>query len=500
MGIKKKLLEVRNLSKDYPGVHALKNIDFNLSPGEIRGLVGENGAGKSTFVKILGGVVRADNSEIVLDGNIVNISNPNKALDLGIAVVHQERSLFPNLSVATNIYFSEIDSNNLIFIPEAKINEKSRTILSEFGLGNVSPTTCVSDLDPGQQQLVEIARATIKNARIIIFDEPTSSLSSNETEILFQIMRNLKKKNVAIIFISHRLDEVFELCDSVTVFRDGCHIITTSPEKITNSDLVELILGREEEEMYKRATKRKFGESLLEVRDLMIQPKIENISFTLHEGEILGIAGLLGSGRTEIAKAIFGLEKPDKGQILIKNKLVSISNPKEAIKLGMGFITEDRHSEGLILKKSIKDNLVLSNLKSYSNIFGWMIQKKEISAANRQKDSLNIITPSIFRKVKFLSGGNQQKVVLGKWLETQPNIFILDDPTRGIDVGTKAEFYKIIYKLADRGAGILFISSELQEVASVCDRVVVIRNGRAKAEFFGNEINMAKILVNMTGD
>jgi len=494
------LLAVTNLSKSYPGVKALKEINFNLKKGEIRALVGENGAGKTTFVKILGGVVKPDDGIIFFNGKNVRINNPGIASDLGIAIVHQERSLFPNLSIATNLFFSEIDSDNSVFIFDRKLNEKAKKILIEFGLGDISPSLIVRRLEPGQQQLVEIARAAVKNAKLIILDEPTSSLSRRETNLLFSIIKNLKKNGVSIIFVSHRLDEVFELCDSITVFRDGSLIDTANSKSLTNTALIEMILGREEKEMYHSSSSTKKGKEVLKIIHLKIEPKIIDVSFSLHAGEILGIAGLLGSGKTEIVRSIFGLSKMDSGEILINGSTEKIQNPRQAIKLGLGYIPEDRHKDGLILEKSIKDNIILGNLKSYSNAIGWMDLKKENSATEKHRKQLNINTPSIFRYVKFLSGGNQQKVVLSKWLETKPRVFILDDPTRGIDIGAKAEFYKIISKLAEQGVGIIFISSEIQEIISICHRVVVIRNGKINSEFSGIDINAAKLLMSMTGD
>ncbi len=494
------ILCTKNISKKYPGVQALKNIDFKLKKGEIRAIVGENGAGKSTFIKIISGVQKADDGFVEIEGKKVQINNPNSATNHGIAVVHQERSLFPNLSIATNIFFDEIDSENLFFVPDSKINSKAFELLHDFGLGGISPSKRVNSLEPGQQQLVEIARAVVKNAKIIIFDEPTSSLSNKEKEILFKIIKNLKKKGMSVIFISHRLDEIFDLCDSITVFRDGEHITTVQTSELSNAELVELILGREEKEMYKGVGKLKSDKELLKVKNLKILPKIEDISFNLREGEILGIAGLLGAGKTEIARAIFGLDDIDGGEIYFHGKRVKITNSNDAIDLGMGFITEDRHKDGLLLEKSVKDNVVLCNLKKCSNKIGWMISKKEVSSAKNQVKNLDLKTPSIYRKVKYLSGGNQQKVVLGKWLEKNPRLFIMDDPTRGVDVGCKAEFYRIILDLAEQGAGIIFISSELEEIVSVCHRVLVIRNGKISAEYSGKEINKPKILMRMAGE
>lgn len=493
------LLEALGISKQYPGVRALNNVSISVYHGEIRGLVGENGAGKSTLVNIFSGVIKKpDGGRLLFEGQEVRINSPRRADDLGIAAVHQERSLFPNLDVATNLFFSSLGSNNPFFISDRKFQEKAKSVLASMSLSHVSPSSKVSRLSPAQQQLIEIARAVVKSAKLIILDEPTSSLSENETQILFRIIRELKEKGVSIIFVSHRLGEVLEICDRVTVLRDGHHIKTVDTRKVKTSELVELILGRKESEMYQKSAELQSGAELLRVEHLVKEPKIKDISFSLHQGEILGMAGLLGSGRTELVRTIFGLDKPSRGKFFIRGEPVHLRNPERAIKQGIGFITEDRHKEGLILDKSFKDNIVLANLRKYSTAWGWMLPNKEISAAEQQKEKLKIATPSLLRKVKFLSGGNQQKTVLAKWLETQPQIFIMDDPTRGIDVGTKTEFYLLISNLARQGAGILFISSELQELVNVCHRILVLHKGRFIAEYTGSQINSAKILIKMT--
>lgn len=494
------ILKTKKISKSYPGVQALNNINFELKEGEIRALVGENGAGKSTFVKIIGGVEKLSSGKIQINNEFVNISNPMVALNLGIAIVHQELSLFPNLNISTNLFFSEIDSSTRIFISDQYFHEKAKKVLFDFGLADITPQTKVGELEPGQQQLIEIARAVVKNAKIIVLDEPTSSLSKNETEVLFSLIRKLKMQGVSIIFVSHRLDEVFELCDSITIFRDGKHILTSETRNLTRSELVELILGREEKEMYQATRKQKQESPLLQVNNLVFEPKIKNISFTLSRGEILGIAGLLGSGKTELVRAIFGLEKPNGGTITLKGKPIKIESPKQAISYGLGFITEDRHNEGLLLENSIRDNIILGNINAYANQFGWMNPKLENKTAEHQKKQLNIISPNIHQKVKFLSGGNQQKVVLAKWLEVNPQIFILDDPTRGIDVGAKAEFYRLIANLAEKGAGIIFISSEIQEVVQICHRALVLRNGKINGEFSGKDLTCTRLLMSITGE
>lgn len=494
------LLKLVNISKQYPGVQALDKVSLDVRKGEIHALVGENGAGKSTLVNIIGGNVKADSGSITFNGRIVDINNPKQAAEIGIALVHQELSLFPNLTIANNLYLSILDNQGAFFVPDKLLESQARQVLCRMGLEHLTPTKKIAHLQPGEKQLVEIAASIVKDAKLIVLDEPTSSLTGREIETLFRIIRELKGQGISIIYVSHRLDEIFELCDRVTVLRDGKHIITTPTKSLNTGKLVELILGRKLGEMYTTREVKPKKEVILQVKNLWKEPKLRGIHFHLHKGEILGIAGLLGSGRSELVRAIFGLEKIDQGEIYLNGQSVKIKNPAQAIRLGIGYITEDRHKEGLVIEKSVKDNITLANLKKFATSFGWMMATKEYQAAMRQKEKLNIVTPSILKKVKYLSGGNQQKVVLGKWLETSPKVFFLDEPTRGIDVGAKAEFFKIIQDLARDGAGIVFISSELQEIVSVCHRVLVLRDGRFIEEFTNDNLDAAKILVKMTGE
>jgi ribose transport system ATP-binding protein len=494
------LLETVGISKQYPGVQALDDVSLSVQKGEVRGLVGENGAGKSTLIKVIGGLVDPDQGTILWEGEETRIPSPQKADEIGIAIVHQELSLFPNLDVATNLFVTSLNEGVGGFVPDKALREKALAVLDTVGLSHISPRRKVGTLKPGEQQLVEIGRSIVKNARLIILDEPTSSLAEKEIQTLFQIIRRLKTEGVSVIFVSHRLDEVFEICDTITVLRDGCHIQTAASDQMDRSTLIYLILGRQMSEMYQDAPELKPGVELLRVENLHQTPKLKGLNLTLHEGEILGIAGLLGSGRSELVRSIFGLEKYDEGEVFVRGRPVRIRSPQQAIKAGIGYVTEDRHKEGIILEKPVKDNIAVANLQALATPLGWMRPSLELEAARRQKERLNIITPSLMRKVKFLSGGNQQKVVLGKWLEIQPEIYIMDEPTRGIDVGAKAEFYKIIISLAEQGAGIIFISSELQEIINICHRVLVLRNGRFVSEFAGGQINAAKILMAMTGE
>jgi ribose transport system ATP-binding protein len=493
------ILEAIEISKLYPGVQALDNVSVTIAKGEVRALVGENGAGKSTFVNVIGGITRPDSGSLCVDGREVKIRSPKQAAENGIAIVHQELSLYPNLDVASNLFLSRLDEQGKLLTPERHMRREAHAVLERVGLEHIPPTRKVGQLMPGEQQLVEIGRALVKDVKVLVLDEPTSSLAEREIRTLFRIINELKAQGISVIFVSHRMEEIFEICDSITVFRDGKHIRTVRTQEINNNDLVRLILGRKFDEMYQAAATFRHGSELLRVENLTQEPRLKGVSFTLKEGEILGIVGLLGSGRTELMRAVFGLDTFAQGEIYLKSQKVRITSPDQAIRLGIGFITEDRHREGLVLEKSIKDNIALASLRRVANRLGWVLPGREMAAARRQKEKLNIVTPSVLRKVKYLSGGNQQKVVLSKWLETHPQIFILDEPTRGIDVGAKADFYKIIQGLAEEGAGVIFISSELQEIVSVCHRVLVLRHGSFCSEFTGEQISGANILLAMTG-
>jgi len=485
-------LEAQGICKSYPGVQALKDVGITIRRGEVHALVGENGAGKSTLVNVLAGVVKPDAGVIRVRGRVVKIESPKQAAECGIAVVHQELSLFANLDVATNLYLTTLDEGSAFVVRDRRLRAEARAILDQVGLCHISPTRRLGALTLAEQQLVEIGRALVKDVDLLVLDEPTSSLAEREIETLFRIIRDLKSRGISVIFVSHRLEEVFLICDRVTVIRDGMHVETTDTGSVTHAELVRLILGRQLSEMYQAPESREFGEELL-------PPKLSDVSFELRRGEILGIGGLLGSGRTELVRAIFGLAKLEAGAFYLRSRQTRIGSPDQAIRMGIGYITEDRHREGLVLEKPVKDNVVMASLRAVATTLGWVLPSREMAAAKRQRESLNIVTPSLARKVKFLSGGNQQKVVLGKWLETGPEIFLLDDPTRGIDVGTKAEFYRIIQGLAGKGAGIILISSELQELVAICHRILVLRTGKFVGEFVGKEINAADILMAMTG-
>ena len=495
------LLRLTAIRKTFPGVTALDNVDFDVRSGEIHAIVGMNGAGKSTLVNILGGSVVPDEGTIYWDGMPVNLHPPQRSLDLGIAVVHQEFSLFPHLDVATNICISRLSSRPKGWlISDRALRSLSREMLKKVGLQHIKPEKVVGSLNPCEQQLVEIARALSVGAQLLILDEPTSSLPEPEVNMLFENLKILKQHGIAIIFVTHHLDEVLRISDRVTVFRNGKKISTSRIDQTDQSSLVSLILGKSASDQYAYDDKPHLRGEAFRVEDLWVRRKIRGVSFTLHHGEIVGLAGLLGAGRTETARAIFGIDKRNAGTIWIEQRKVRIKHSCDAIRQGLGFITEDRRREGLLLQKPIVDSVVMAVLHRLASRFGFIRRAREVQTAELRAQELRIAAPSVRRKVATLSGGNQQKVVLGKWLETRPSIFILDEPTRGIDVGTKAEFYKLISRLAADGAAILLITEDIMELATLCHRVLIMRQGHIYSELNGDHITSQNIVLAINGD
>ncbi|MGB9779835.1 sugar ABC transporter ATP-binding protein [Caldanaerobacter sp.] len=490
----KTILLMKGISKSFPGVQALKNVDFDLMKGEVHGLLGENGAGKSTLIKILTGVYQKDEGEIFLEGKPVVINNPRDALNLGIAAIYQELALQPYLSVAENIFLGhEITKQSKLvrFINWKKTHEDARKILKELEL-DLDLNTPIKELGIGQQQMVEIAKVLSKNAKIVIMDEPTSSLSEKETEELFKVIFRLKEKGISVIYISHRLEEIFKICDRVTVMRDGEKIVTLNPKTTTKDELIRYMVGRTLEQHYPKIETKK-GEEALRVENLTRKGLFENISFTAYTGEILGIAGLVGAGRTEIVRAIFGADPVDSGKIYIFGKERKITSPQDAIREGLVLIPEDRKTQGLVLIQSVLDNIVLSSLPKYKR--GLLLSYREMTEESFDLiKRLNIKTPNVKKIVKELSGGNQQKVVIAKWLTQKARIFIFDEPTRGIDVGAKVEIYNIMNELVKNGASVIIISSELPEILGMSDRIIVIHEGRVTAEFSREDADQEKIM------
>ena len=485
------ILQMKHICKSFPGVLALHNINFELRKGEIHVLLGENGAGKSTLMKILSGAYQKTSGEIFIDGENVEIKSPRRAQELGISIIYQEFNLIPQLTLGENIFLGREPKVCSGVINKKKIFKDAKKILSELGL-DINPNSVVRKLGVAQQQMVEVAKALSLDARIMIMDEPTSTLTEQEIKELFITIRRLKEKGVSIIYISHRLEELFEIGECVTILRDGENVGTYNINEVTKSQLIRLMVGRELKEQFPKQ-KAKIGEEVLRTEHLNKGNALKDISFSLHRGEVLGIAGLLGSGRTELARAIFGVDKIDSGRIFLKNQFINIDCPRKAINSRIGFITEDRRSQGLVLILSVKDNVSLPSVERLSS-FGILKLKQEDELVKSYVKRLRIKTPSLNQRVMFLSGGNQQKVVLSKWLCSEARILIFDEPTRGIDVGAKVEIYQLMNKLTAEGVAVIMISSELPEILGMSDRILVMHQGRIAKEFSVEEATEEKIL------
>lgn len=470
---------MEGIHKYYPGVHALRGVDFDLSKGEVCAILGENGAGKSTLMNVLGGVVCHDEGNIYLSGEKVSVKNTREAEMLGIAFIHQELSLFRNMDVATNICIQRLP-NKKGFLSKKQLYAKTAEILKMVKLEHCRPDQKVGELKIGEQQLVEIGRCLTQDIKVLILDEPTSSLTASEIGVLFEIVRKLKEKGTAIVFITHRMDEIYEICDTMMIMRDGSRIMKCGVRDITRPEVVNNMLGQAMEEQYSHQP-RTPGEEILKVRGLTRKNKLDQITFSVKKGEMLGLYGLLGSGRTEVLRSIFGLDHYDAGEIFYKDEKVNIRTPRAAIARNMAMVTEDRHLEGLVLDRSVKFNISLANLKAIKRK-GLADGKKETDMAQQGVKDLNIKTPTVSRAVKFLSGGNQQKVVISKWLHTKPDLLLLDEPTRGIDIGAKREIYMIVDRLLSQGVAVIMVSSELPEILGLCDRVIVLKEGRQVME------------------
>ncbi len=484
------ILQVQNLSKSFLGVKALDNIQFSLQKGEIHALMGENGAGKSTFMKILMGLLKPDSGEIIFEGEVLKSHNVHENLQKGISMIHQEILVVPELTVAQNIFLGR-ETNYRSWLNDKAINQKAQEILDAIGI-KINAQTKIKNLSIAEMQMVEIAKAVSNNAKVIIMDEPTSALTDNEVAMLFKIIKDLKAKGVAIIYISHKMDEIYEITDRITVLRDGQYIATKNTNELDKNALIALMVGRQINDLFLENNSIK-GESILSVQNLNKKGKFKDINFEVHAGEVLGIAGLMGAGRTEIARAIFGLDKYDSGEIIIKGNKVEIKSPEDAIKNGIGYVSEDRKALGFIPALSIKENISLSSLGNFAKT--WFVNaSNEHEAATRLSTDLKIKSTSINQKVMTLSGGNQQKVVIGKVLLTAPSLIILDEPTRGIDIGAKFEIYKLINQLTDKGIAVIMISSELPEILGMSDRIMVLSKGKQTALLSKQEATQEKIM------
>jgi ribose transport system ATP-binding protein len=492
------LLKVRGIGKSFPGVRALNGVDLALGQSQVLGLIGENGAGKSTLMKILAGVQPPDEGEIQMDGETVSINTTREALDHGIALIHQELNLATNLSVGANVFLGrELLKGGLI--DDARINEESNKYLQMVGL-DLDPTTLVEDLTIGRQQMVEIAKALSIDARVLIMDEPTSSLSQAETEYLFEVIKDLRKRGVSVIYISHRLGEVNELADHVTVLRDGENAGELSREEINHDSMVRLMVGRELSQYYDHK-QREPGEVVLEVKGLRTPEHPEHaIDFTLRAGEVVGVAGLVGAGRTEMLATLFGVTPALGGSIAIKGQPSEINSPLDAIRGGLALAPEDRKQQGLVIDMSVRENMSLAALRRDQKKWGFLDFAKELDITAEMIKSMRVKTPSDDQVVRYLSGGNQQKVVLGKWLTMKPTVLLLDEPTRGIDVGAKREIYGLMEELADAGVAILFVSSELEEVLGMSDRALVMHEGRLTGELSREDLSEEAVMQLATGN
>lgn len=490
------ILEMRNISKEFPGVKALNKVNLNIKPGEIHVLVGENGAGKSTLMKILTGVYSKDEGEIILKGKKIDIKSPKEAQIAGISIIYQELNLVPQLSIAENIFLGREPLKKNGLIDWEDMYRKTNELLKRLDL-NLEPRIKVKKLGIAQQQMVEIAKALSFKSDIIIMDEPTSALTEKEIEQLFKVMKQLKSSGVAIIYISHRLEEIKKIGDRLTVLRDGTYIGTYAVDSVDIDKIIQLMVGRRLEEKFPKEFAA-ISNNVLEVKNLNRKNVLKNISFVLKKGEVLGLAGLMGAGRTELARAIFGVDPIDGGEIYINGIKVNIKSPSEAIKNGIGLLPEDRKMQGLVQALSVTHNVTLPSLNNFiKKIF--LNKKKENDITYAYVEKVNIKTPSTSKKVRFLSGGNQQKVVLAKWLCANVDILIFDEPTRGIDVGAKVEIYKLINNLVKEGKSVLLISSELPEILGMCDRILVMHEGEITGEFLRQDATQEKILACATG-
>lgn len=485
------ILEIRDLTKVFPGVRALDHASLDLYPGEVLGLLGENGAGKSSMIKVLAGVYAPDQGAIRLRDHEFSVFDPLASQAAGISVIFQELNLVPNLSIWENIFLGRELRRRGGLIDSRRARERASELLAETGL-TVDSDTLVEDLPLSQKQMVEVAKALSLDASIIIMDEPTSSLTSTEVERLFEIVERLRARGVSIIFVSHRLDEVFRICDRVHILRDGRDAGTLKVPETTREEIIARMVGRDLGSLFVKET-AEIGETVMEAVNVSTAWGIENVSFSLRAGEILGFAGLIGAGRTELMKALFGIDEITGGTVKINGEEVLFRGPYDAIAHGIGYVSEDRKDEGLILDMSVRHNVTLAGLGVF-NPSGWISDTREDELTGKFIEDLNIRTPNQEQQVVNLSGGNQQKVVLSKWLAIKPRILILDEPTRGIDVAAKKEIHRIISNLAREGVAIVLISSELPEILAMSDRIVVMHEGRKKGEFLRDEASQEAIM------
>lgn len=493
MAEKNVLLEMNDIVKEFPGVRALKGVHLDVRPGEVHALMGENGAGKSTLMKCLIGIHPQTSGQIIYDGKDVGkIHSTKEALHMGISMVHQELSPVEHRSVMENLWLGREPKNALGLVDHKKMYEMSLELLNEVGLDE-NPKRLMRELTVAKMQMIEIAKAISYDCKLLILDEPTSALTNREVDRLFEIVEQLRDKGVGIVYITHKMEELYRIANRITVYRDGEYIGTENVEDITMEKVVNMMVGRDVHDMYPKVP-CEIGDVKLEVRNLTHPGLFENVSFEVKKGEILGMAGLVGAGRTEVAETVFGLRSHTEGEILIDGKPVKINSPKQAIKQKIALLSEDRRGNGILSVQSIKDNIATANLEAFKTKIGLLSMKNLDKVAQEYVDKLGIKTPNLTQKIENLSGGNQQKVLVARWLFTDPEILFVDEPTRGIDVGAKAEIYKILTQLAGEGKAIVMISSELPEIIGMCDRVVVMHEGRVTGVLEGNEMTQDIIM------
>ncbi len=489
------VLSVKNIVKTYDGVVALDDVSIDFREGEIHALVGENGAGKSTLIKIIAGATKQDKGDIILDGKMVSHMTPKLSKDLGISVIYQELLIFPELSVSENLYLCS-ETKHSFFIKKREMAQKTDKIFEDLKI-KMNLKAKAKDLSIAYRQMIEIARALSRNTKILIMDEPSATLTEDEVDVMLNLLKDLKNKGVTVIYISHRLEEIFKIADRITILRDGQHIATVDAEKTNKKELIKYMVGRNLSEVFPERILMP-TETGMEIRSFSGNG-VHDISLSVRHGEILGIGGLVGSGRTELAQLIFGVKPLESGQLLLEGKKIRVKSPKEAVKHGIALVPEDRKKQGLLMQTSISENISIPSMKKLSKLL-FINRKKETTVVEKLKSALRIKAPSLKQFVSSLSGGNQQKVVLAKWLATECNYIIFDEPTRGIDVGAKQEIYKLLNQLASEGKCILMISSEMEELIGISDRIVVFCEGRMMGELTKAEFNQETIMTMASGE
>lgn len=494
------VLEMRGVTKSFPGVKALKGVDLTIKRGTVHALMGENGAGKSTLMKVLYGIHQPDEGKIFFKGEPYEVKSPIDAIRGGVSMIPQEISPVSNLTVASNVFLGKeiCSSRGLKLLNQKKMIEETQLLFDELGI-DIDPSVMMSEISIANAQLVAIATAVSYNADLVVMDEPTSALTDKEIDKLYKIIRDLKeKKNIAVVYISHKLEEVFTICDEVSVIRDGEFIGTDTIENFDKNRLINMMVGRTMDEFFHKE-EVEIGDVVLEVKNLTLNKKFEDVSFTLRQGEVLGVAGLMGAGRTEVMEAIFGYKPATSGEIFMNGVKVEINEPIDAIKQGIAFVTEDRKQTGIFPDLSIKDNIIMPDVDSYMKN-GMLNRKKITENCQEQREAISIKTPTLDQLIKNLSGGNQQKVLISRWLLTTPEVLILDEPTRGIDVGAKSEIHRLIGELAKMGKSIIMVSSEMPEVLNVSDRIMVMFEGKVSGEISRDEATQENILQLATGE